>query len=56
LFLYGVGFSIGYPGAGVFEYSGNLLCLVSKVCERDPFLLFVSIFFGVTLVRYGVVV
>jgi hypothetical protein len=51
--LYGVGCSEGYSGVSVFEYFGSLLCSVSKVCERDPFVLFVGISFGVTLVCYG---
>jgi hypothetical protein len=39
----------------VSEYFGSSLCSMSKVCECDPFGLFVCISFGVTLVRHGVV-
>lgn len=47
MFLYGVDCSDGYSDVNVFEYSGNLLCFVSKECGCNPFILLVGILFGV---------
>jgi hypothetical protein len=55
VFLCGVDCSEGYSAISAFEYSGYLLCFISEVCEYNPFIFLVDIFFSVILARFNAV-